>query len=279
MGRTVVLEVGQVQILMAERSAMTVDPALFQSHGIDPVYCRIVVVKSPNGFRAAYEPIAKAIYMVDTPGVSTANLKSPAVPAGAAPHLSARSGHTVPRGLVSMRAGARVVLLALVLNMVCYTDRACIAVAGPEISKEFHFSQGQMGLIYGVFSLSYFLGQAPWGMLADRVGSRWIVSFCRGGMVCLHGPHGGGVELRLPGDHTICFRRIGIGFLAGGRGGLLPLDSGYGTRRRIRSLSRGRQIGSGHHTPHRCPAHAALRMAHAVSHLRRRRNCGIRRLV
>ncbi|MEX2261298.1 MAG: M81 family metallopeptidase [Bryobacteraceae bacterium] len=76
MGRSVVLEVGQVQILIAERSAMTVDPALFRSHGIDPSYCKIVVVKSPNGFRAAYEPIAKAIFVVDTPGVSTANLRT-----------------------------------------------------------------------------------------------------------------------------------------------------------------------------------------------------------
>jgi len=59
----------------AERSSMTVDPALFRSHGIDPEYCKIVVVKSPNGFRAAYEPIAKAIFLVDTPGVSTANLR------------------------------------------------------------------------------------------------------------------------------------------------------------------------------------------------------------
>jgi len=73
MGRAVVLEVGEVQILVAERSSMTVDPALFLSHGIDPTYCKIVVVKSPNGFRAAYEPIAKAIFLVDTPGVSTAN--------------------------------------------------------------------------------------------------------------------------------------------------------------------------------------------------------------
>ena len=54
---------------------MTVDPELFRSHGIDPTYCKIVVVKSPNGFRAAYEPIAAAIFMVDTPGVSTANLR------------------------------------------------------------------------------------------------------------------------------------------------------------------------------------------------------------
>ncbi|HUQ92505.1 MAG TPA: M81 family metallopeptidase [Bryobacteraceae bacterium] len=73
MGRSVVLEVGQVLILAAERSAMTVDPELFRSHGIDPIYCKIVVVKSPNGFRAAYEPIAKGIFLVDTPGVSTAN--------------------------------------------------------------------------------------------------------------------------------------------------------------------------------------------------------------
>ena len=75
MGRAVVLEVGQVQILMAERSSMTVDPELFRSHGIEPLYCKIVVVKSPNGFRAAYEPFAKAIFLVDTPGVSTANLR------------------------------------------------------------------------------------------------------------------------------------------------------------------------------------------------------------
>ena len=74
MGRSAVLEVGPVQILIAERSSMTVDPELFRSHGIDPIYCKIVVVKSPNGFRAAYEPIAKGIFLVDTPGVSTANI-------------------------------------------------------------------------------------------------------------------------------------------------------------------------------------------------------------
>lgn len=74
MGRACVIEAGHVKILAAERSTMTVDPALFRSHGIDPVYCKIVVVKSPNGFRAAYESIAKAIFLVDTPGVSTARL-------------------------------------------------------------------------------------------------------------------------------------------------------------------------------------------------------------
>lgn len=73
MGNAAVLDVGQVRILVGERSTMTVDPALFRCFGIDPLYCKIVVVKSPNGFRAAYEPIAKKIFVVDTPGVSTAN--------------------------------------------------------------------------------------------------------------------------------------------------------------------------------------------------------------
>ncbi len=88
MGRAVVLEVGRL-ILIAERSSMTVDPELFRSHGIEPLHCKIVVVKSPNGFRAAYEPIAKAIFLVDTPGVSTANLRN-FLPPRAPPHLSAR---------------------------------------------------------------------------------------------------------------------------------------------------------------------------------------------
>src|SRR5690606_28115884 len=59
-----------------ERPAMTVDPELYRSHGMDPLGMKIVVVKSPNGFRAEYEPIAKAIFMVDTPGVSTPDLKA-----------------------------------------------------------------------------------------------------------------------------------------------------------------------------------------------------------
>ena len=76
MGRAAVIEAGHVKILLAERSAMTVDPELFRSHGIDPLYCKIVVVKSPAGFRSEYEPIAKKIFLVDTPGVSTAEFET-----------------------------------------------------------------------------------------------------------------------------------------------------------------------------------------------------------
>ncbi len=74
-----------------------------------------------------------------------------------------------------------VVLLALAINMVCYTDRVCIAVAGPEMRKAFDFSQAQMGLVYSIFSLSYFLGQTPWGLAADRHGARGLVSMAVAG--------------------------------------------------------------------------------------------------
>src|SRR5262245_6374184 len=74
-----------------------------------------------------------------------------------------------------------VVLLALVINMICYTDRVCIAVAGPEMRKAFDFSQAQMGLVFSIFSLSYFLGQTPWGIAADRYGARGLVSLAVAG--------------------------------------------------------------------------------------------------
>ena len=76
MGRSVVLDVGNIRILVAERSALTVDPELFRSHGIEPRRMRIVVVKSPNGFRSAYQHIAKKMILVDTPGVSTPKLRT-----------------------------------------------------------------------------------------------------------------------------------------------------------------------------------------------------------
>lgn len=75
----------------------------------------------------------------------------------------------------------RLVLLALIINMVCYTDRVCIAIAGPELRKSFGLSQTEMGLVFSIFSLSYFLGQTPWGVLADRYGSRGLVAFAIAG--------------------------------------------------------------------------------------------------
>jgi microcystin degradation protein MlrC len=70
MGKTVVFEIGAVRVLIAERSAITVDPELFRSHGVAGVLqnCGRQIAQRLS---RAYEPIATRIILVDTPGVST----------------------------------------------------------------------------------------------------------------------------------------------------------------------------------------------------------------
>ena len=66
--------------------------------------------------------------------------------------------------------------MAMAINVVSYLDRVCMSVAGPFISKEFGFTATQLGWVFGIFSLSYAIMQAPWGMLADRFGGSKIVA-------------------------------------------------------------------------------------------------------
>jgi microcystin degradation protein MlrC len=76
MGRTAVLQVGAVTVLVSKLPAINIDPQLFRSQGIEPREQKIVVVKSATAFRAEYKPFAAKILMVDTPGVSTPNIRS-----------------------------------------------------------------------------------------------------------------------------------------------------------------------------------------------------------
>lgn len=69
-----------------------------------------------------------------------------------------------------------VVLLAVLIDMTSYMDRVCVSVAAPSIAQEFDLSKTQMGWVFSIFSLAYALGQTPWGMLADKIGARSIVS-------------------------------------------------------------------------------------------------------
>jgi microcystin degradation protein MlrC len=74
MGRAAVIEVGRIAVLVTERAAFTVDPAFYRSVGLEPRDAKIVTVKSPLQFRDGYGAFAKAMWVVDTPGPSTANL-------------------------------------------------------------------------------------------------------------------------------------------------------------------------------------------------------------
>ena len=75
MGRAAVIEVGSVAVLVTTRPAFTFDPALYRSVGLEPRDAKIVVVKSPLQFRDGYGDIARACWVVDTPGPSTARVE------------------------------------------------------------------------------------------------------------------------------------------------------------------------------------------------------------
>lgn len=69
-----------------------------------------------------------------------------------------------------------VVLLALLIDLMSYMNRVCISVAAPKLREEFRLSPTEMGMVFSIFSLAYFLAQTPWGILADRMGARGIVT-------------------------------------------------------------------------------------------------------
>ena len=75
-GRVAVVRQHNIDVLIVERSLFFVGQQVFASHGCDPAEYRIVVVKSPNGFRPYYDSIASAICAVDVVGSTSANLQS-----------------------------------------------------------------------------------------------------------------------------------------------------------------------------------------------------------
>ncbi len=75
-GLTGVLQVGRIYLVVMERACRQWDPELYRSLGLEPRDAQIVVVKSPAAFRAAYEPFAAEIIIIDAPGVCSPNLRS-----------------------------------------------------------------------------------------------------------------------------------------------------------------------------------------------------------
>ncbi len=76
MGRTVLLEVGSIKIVLSEHPGPSHEPEVYQHLDLDPCRAQIVVVKTPVGFRVAYRSIMKQALIVDCPGLSTPHLES-----------------------------------------------------------------------------------------------------------------------------------------------------------------------------------------------------------
>ncbi len=73
MGRGAVVKSGDVSIVFAERSGPGSSPLVYETAGLDPRSCGIVIAKSPSGFRADYEPFCKAVLLADGPSCATPN--------------------------------------------------------------------------------------------------------------------------------------------------------------------------------------------------------------
>jgi len=65
-GPSMVFRVGDIDIVVITNNGQATDLAQFTSLGIDPTRYRTVAVKSMQHFRAAFEPIARQVILVDT---------------------------------------------------------------------------------------------------------------------------------------------------------------------------------------------------------------------
>jgi microcystin degradation protein MlrC len=74
LGLTAVLDVNDLKIILISHRRQTLDPEMISFVGIDPLAEKILAVKSSVHYRAAFEPIARAILEVDAPGLSSSNL-------------------------------------------------------------------------------------------------------------------------------------------------------------------------------------------------------------
>ncbi|MBC8953614.1 permease [Xenorhabdus sp. PB62.4] len=63
-------------------------------------------------------------------------------------------------------------LMIFVTVVICYVDRANLAVASAHIQEEFGISKTQMGYIFSAFAWSYTFCQILGGWFLDRIGSR-----------------------------------------------------------------------------------------------------------
>lgn len=76
LGKTVRLQVGGLDIIVGCIRTQVFDEQPFEMHGINIKQYEIVGLKSSQHFRASYESIAAEIITVDSPGLSTLNLKA-----------------------------------------------------------------------------------------------------------------------------------------------------------------------------------------------------------
>ena len=81
-----------------------------------------------------------------------------------------------PAATRATRVRYGVVAMAVLLAMVTYLDRACIATLAPHIMRDLDLSKDQMSVIYSAFALAYAAFEIPTAWWADRNGTRRVLT-------------------------------------------------------------------------------------------------------
>ncbi|MDA0832662.1 MAG: M81 family metallopeptidase [Planctomycetota bacterium] len=75
MGRTALLEIGSIHLMVASHPTYDWNKEQFESVGFDVRKAKYIVVKNPMNFNMAYAGIAKAHFILDTPGPTPATMR------------------------------------------------------------------------------------------------------------------------------------------------------------------------------------------------------------
>lgn len=75
MGASAVLEIGAVQVLVASHGTYDWLDEQYVSMGLDPAAAHFVVAKNPMNYRQTYGAVARAVFVLDTPGPTPASLR------------------------------------------------------------------------------------------------------------------------------------------------------------------------------------------------------------
>jgi microcystin degradation protein MlrC len=76
MGLTALIKISNIYLVVTSNPTTTTDPAYYSAVGLDVTKAQIVVVKTHAGFRDGYRDLARAFYLLDTPGMSSDNIKT-----------------------------------------------------------------------------------------------------------------------------------------------------------------------------------------------------------
>ena len=83
---------------------------------------------------------------------------------------------TQPASDVPSRIRTRVTAYALLIAVVMYLDRVCIAQAAPLISHDLGLTRVQMGWAFAALNWAYAIFEVPGGWLGDRIGPRRVLT-------------------------------------------------------------------------------------------------------